>query len=167
MASVGKRLVSAPVSEVTTSATSRPRPERASSRASVSRKRASACSIPVGELGVVLGRGIHEVEVQTAQERLVFAGRADQSWPGTGGTPARQGLAVSIGRAVLLQADAEKMVHLVLVQRPVTGCRGHHKLTDQLDLGLQVIICEIVIDGVIVGSGVGHPCNLPAAAMVA
>ena len=58
------------------------------------------------------------------------------------------------------------MIHLVLVERAVAGCRGHHELTDQLDLGLKIIICEIVIDVVIVSSGGGHGSNLRAVAMI-
>ena len=38
---------------------------------------------------------------------------------------------------------------------------------DKLDLGLQVIICEVVIELVIVRSGSGHVCNLLAAAITA
>jgi hypothetical protein len=49
------------------------------------------------------------------------------------------------GWAVLPGTDAEEQVYLVLVQWPVAGCRSHHEFTDQLDLGLQVIICEVVI----------------------
>src|SRR5450631_297262 len=83
----------------------------------------------------------------------------------TGWTPQRRlaatgcGLAVRSDRwAVLSGTDAEEQVYLVLVQRPVAGCRRHHEFTDQLDLGLQVIICEVVIV-----SFCGHGSNLPAA----
>jgi hypothetical protein len=66
--------------------------------------------------------------------------------------------------------NAQKVVYLVLAQRPVAGCRSHHEPTDQLDLGLQVIVCELVIRvvrAVILGSGTSHAHNLPVSTMPA
>jgi hypothetical protein len=54
-------------------------------------------------------------------------------------------LALRFGfRRVLGGVDAEESVYLILGQWPVARGRSHDEITHQLDLGLEVIICEVV-----------------------
>ena len=41
------------------------------------------------------------------------------------------------------EVHTEESVYLVLGHRPVARSRRHHEITHQLDLGLEVIICEV------------------------
>ena len=62
------------------------------------------------------------------------------------------GLAVGLGfgldlvglRRVLAGVDTEESVNLVLGQGAIARGRRHHEVTYQLDLGLEVVICEVV-----------------------
>lgn len=47
--------------------------------------------------------------------------------------------------SVLGGVDAEESVYLILGQWPVARGRSHNEITHQLDLGLEVIICEVVM----------------------
>jgi hypothetical protein len=47
--------------------------------------------------------------------------------------------------SVLRGMDAEESVYLILGQRPITRGGSHDEITHQLDLGLEVIICEVVV----------------------
>ena len=47
-------------------------------------------------------------------------------------------------QGVLLRVDTKESVYLFLGHRTVARCRRHHEIAHQLDLGLEVIICEVV-----------------------
>jgi len=51
----------------------------------------------------------------------------------------------------------EEQIYLVLGQRPVAGARCHHEVTHELDLGLQIVVCQVVIFNI----GGSHANNLP------
>jgi hypothetical protein len=51
----------------------------------------------------------------------------------------------------------EEQIYLVLGQRPVAGARCDHKVTHKLDLGLQIVVREVVIFSI----GGSHATNLP------
>ena len=74
------------------------------------------------------------------------------------------GLVVRFGcRLVLGEFDTEESVYLILGQRAVAGSRRHHEITHQLDLGLEVIVCEVVTSSL----GCRHVPNLRASGPLA
>ena len=74
------------------------------------------------------------------------------------------GLVVRFGcRLVLGEFDTEESVYLILGQRAVAGSRRHHEITHQLDLGLEVNVCEVVTSSL----GCRHVPNLRASGPLA